>query len=101
MADSEFVEEFFRIERETQETRILVRMISWDGPYTPVSKWVPGLTLSDDASATDVDEAISTLLQDPKFFCLCEECSERKPVGWMHDERICQGCASRNHGVVY
>jgi hypothetical protein len=101
MADSELIEDFFRTERDVEATRILVRTISWHGPHTPVSRWVKGATLSCEAAAPDVEKAVQALLRNPKFFAVCGECSERKPVGYMHDEIMCQGCASRNHGVVY
>ena len=99
--DSELVAEFFRTERVEGETRVFVRMISWRGAHTPTSTWVPGTTLSGDSTDTEVDEAIRTLLQHSRFFRTCVECCKRKPVGWMDDERICQSCATRNHGVVY
>lgn len=99
--DSELTTEFFRTERVEGEIRILVRMISCRGPHTPTSTWVPATTLSGGATATEVDEAIRTLLLDSGFFRTCRECYKRKPVGWMDDEHICQACATRNHGVVY
>jgi len=99
--DSELIAEFFRTERVEGETRILVRMISWRGPHTPTSTWVPGTTLSGGATDTGVDEAIRTLLRNSRFFRTCRECRKRKPVGWMDDDHICQACATRNHGVVY
>jgi rRNA maturation endonuclease Nob1 len=36
-----------------------------------------------------------------KYFQRCQECDKLKPVGWMHDSKICQGCAQKKHGVVY
>lgn len=38
---------------------------------------------------------------DRRFFMPCRECGEKQPKGWMHDSKICQCCASKNHGVVY
>jgi len=99
--DSELIAEFFRTERDSDETRILVRTISWRGAHTPTSTWVPGTTVSSGATDTEVDEAVLTLLHDPRFFRTCRECCKRKPVGWMDDEIVCQACATRNHGVVY
>jgi hypothetical protein len=99
--DSELIAEFFRTERDSEQTRVLVRMISWRGPHTPTSTWVAGITLSGSPAASEVDEAVRTLLLDSRFFRTCRECCKSKPVGWMDDEHICQACATRNHGVVY
>lgn len=53
------------------------------------------------ATADEVAQAIRDLLEDPKLFRVCAECHERQADGWMHDNRICQGYAERNHGVVH
>ena len=34
-------------------------------------------------------------------FRVCAECGERNPPEWMHNDALCQTCASRNHGVAY
>jgi hypothetical protein len=86
MNDFDLGEEFFRTEREVDETRILVRTISWKGPHTPVITWVLARTLRVGASDMEVEAAIQQLLRDPKFFRVCEECSRRYPIGHMHDE---------------
>ena len=101
MTDRELLTEFIRIERAEKEVQILVREIRWEGPHTPVSSWVIGSSLPDTASEADVEKATARILEDDGYFQVCNECGERKPPGWMNDERICQGCAVANHGVVH
>ena len=99
MNDRELLEEFIRVERDADQVRIMVCKIHWDGPYTPVSTWVIGMELPATATETKVNSATASILEDVRYFRVCRECEQRKPVGWMHDDRICQGCAEANHGV--
>ncbi len=101
MTDSELINDFIRVEKTLAEIRILVREISWDGPHTPISRWKNGASLSPTVSEADIQDALAGMLDDPSYFRRCTECGNRNPIGWMHDECICQGCAERNHGVVY
>ena len=101
MTDRELRKEFIRIEKTQNEVQILVHEIRWEGPHTPVSTWVIGSSLPDTASEADVEKATARILEDDGYFQVCNECVERKPLGWMHDGRICQGCAVANHGVVH
>jgi hypothetical protein len=39
MSDRELLEEYVRVQRDADQTRIMVREIHWDGPHTPVSTW--------------------------------------------------------------
>ena len=101
MTDRELREEFVRVEKTENGVQILVREIRWDGPHTPISTWVVGKSLPATASEADVEKATSRILEEDGCFQVCNECGERKPLGWMHDETICQGCAVANHGVVH
>ena len=101
MNDREFLEEFVRVKRTENSVQILVRKIRWEGPHTPISTWVTGRSLPDTASEAAIEKATASLLEDHRYFRTCLECGERKPFGWMNDERICQGCAEANHGVVH
>ena len=101
MNDRELLDEFVRVERDADQVRIMVREIHWDGPHTPVSTWVLGQELPVTATETEVNSATLSILDDARYFRPCRECEQRKPVGWMHDDRICQGCAEANHGVVH
>lgn len=35
------------------------------------------------------------------LFRTCTECAGVMPPEWMHNRSYCQGCAQRNHGVIY
>ena len=101
MNDRELRREFVRVERTEERVQILVREIRWDGPYTPISTWAIARTLPAIPSESEIENAVARILEDDRYFQVCNECGERKPLGWMHDESICQGCAEANHGVVH
>ena len=101
MTDRELRKEFVRIEKTQNEVQILVHEIRWEGPHTPIHTWAVGKRLPDTASEAEIEKATSGILEDDSYFRVCNECGERKPLGWMHDGTICQGCAVANHGIVY
>ncbi len=101
MNDRELRKEFIRIETTQNEVQILVREIRWEGPHTPISTWAVGKSLPATASEIEIENATARILEDGGYFQVCNECGEHKPLGWMHDGRICQGCAVANHGVVH
>ncbi len=101
MTNHELRKEFIRIETTQNEVQILVHEIRWHGPHTPIHTWAVGKSLPATASEAEVEKATAAILQDHRYFRTCLECGERKPLGWMNDERICQGCAVANHGIVH
>ena len=101
MNDRELGKECLRVERTDTKVKILVREIRWDGPATPISTWVIARTLPATASDSEIENALARILEEDGYFQVCNECGERKPLGWMHGGGICQGCAQANHGVVY
>ncbi len=101
MTDRELRKEFIRVERSEEKVQILVHEIRWDGPHTPVHTWAAGKILPATASEADVEKATARILEDDSYFQVCNECGERKPLGWMLNESLCQECAQANHGVVY
>ena len=101
MTDRELRKEFIRIEKTPNEVQIFVREIRWEGPHTPSHTWAVGKRLPATASDAEIEEATVRILEDDGYFRVCNECGERKPVGWMLNERLCQECAQANHGVVY
>ena len=101
MPDRELRKEFIRIETTQNEVQILVHEIRWDGPHTPIHTWAVGKRLPATASEAEIDKATVGILRDDRFFRVCLECGERKPLGWMLNENLCQECAQANHGVVY
>ena len=101
MTDRELRKEFIRIKKAPNEVQILVHKIRWEGPHTPIHTWAVGKSLPATAFEADVEKATARILEDHRYFRVCDECGERKPVGWMLNEGICQECAQANHGVVY
>ncbi|MFT7620611.1 MAG: hypothetical protein ACI97A_004268 [Planctomycetota bacterium] len=97
MTDDELTEKFVRIDGLSLE----VLMISWDGPHSPISEWRQAETLEPDPSQAKIDRAVKAVLSNPNFFRVCYMCEQRNPVGWMHSEDVCQGCAENHLGVVH
>ncbi len=100
MNDTELLKDFVRVERTGKQVQILVRKIRWEGPHTPIHKWVVGKSLPNTASEAEIENAAARILENPLYFRTCAECNEKKPFGW-NDGSICQRCAEVNHGVVY
>ena len=101
MTDRELRKEFIRIEKTPNEVQIMVHEIRWEGPHTPIHTWAVGKNLPAAASEAAIENAKAGILEDHRYFRTCLECGERKPVGWMFNESICQECAQASHGIVY
>ncbi len=101
MNDRELRKEFVRVERTEKKVQILVHKIRWDGPHTPIHTWAVAESLPNTASEAAIKNAAARILENPRYFRTCTECGQRKPLGWMQNDRICQECAVVNHGVVH
>ena len=101
MNDTELLKEFVRVEMTENGIQILVREIRWQGPHTPISSWVISRSLPATASEAEIENATVRILRDERYFRACLECGERKPLGWMQNDRSCQECAVVKHGVVH
>jgi len=101
MNDEEVIANFIRIKRTETAVKVYVRQIYWNGPHRPIAVWTLASELDSNSNDVDIDRVVHTILSDRRYFRVCVECKKRKPVGWMHDDRICQSCAEKNHGVVY
>ena len=103
MTDQDLIAQFLRTVPSAPDggTVIEVCEISWPHPHEPEGTWVTVTELPAGASQERIDRQISKILRNRKYFRVCQECGERKPVGWMHNARICQGCAEKHHGVCY
>ena len=99
MTDEEIKRQFIRI--SPSGNRLEVETISWDGPHTPTSKWVDFGPIPKTAGTVEINAVMERALACKRFFRRCETCKILNPLGWMHDARICQGCAQRDLGVVY
>lgn len=101
MDDQQLIDEFIRTTPSDTGVLIEVLIIDWPTPSQPVSSWVAAATVRGTPSLEKLQERVLRVLGTKKYFRVCGECGERNPMGWMHDNKICQSCAERNHGVVY
>jgi hypothetical protein len=98
----ELTKKFIEIDRNPDSVVIRVCQISWGGrPHTPVSEWTTVMELPAASDSDRIDLAVTGILSDETYFCVCNECGERNPRGWMDGPGLCQECAVRNHGIVY
>jgi hypothetical protein len=95
------LKEFIKIEKCKTSTQLFVKEIIWESPHTPTENWILISEVDSNSDKATVDEMIKAILMNEKYFKTCKECGEINPDGWMHDNKICQGCATKHHGVVY
>lgn len=101
MSEEEVIEEFIKVYKDRDQVRFYVRRIDWDGPHTPITTTVNVSSFDGEMDDEAIRAEVMRISKDSKHFRRCKECGERNPFGWMHDSKICQSCAERNHGVVY
>jgi hypothetical protein len=101
MNQQQIIKEFIKVEKGNTSTKLFVKEIKWESPHTPTEDWILISEVGFYADKAKVDEMIKAILMNEKYFKTCEECDEINPDGWMHDNKICQGCATKHHGVVY
>jgi hypothetical protein len=89
----------------SREVTIALPVVSWPSPHrTSLGAESEVIFAPDrdealaDRLAPAIERVIATRLAS---FTPCAECQSVNPPEWMHDRRICQGCAERNHGVVH
>ena len=99
--DTEIISRFIKVEQGKSRLNILACSISWPHPHEPLSNWTVAAALPLDSSSGKIDSEIQAVLINKDYFQVCQECGQRKPCGWMHNDAICQGCAEKNHSVVY
>jgi hypothetical protein len=80
--------------------------IEWGGPGTPVEVLRDRVELmvgSDRAaSIRRLEAALGAARQARRrHLARCASCGKLFVPGYMHDDRLCQGCAPRELGVVY
>ena len=101
MNTDELIAEFLKVDRTPELIRILVADTSWPSPSQPETAWRLHAKLPANASEAEIRQAQESALQDTLYFATCGTCRERQPAGWMHDDHICQSCATRDLGIVY
>jgi hypothetical protein len=95
------INEYIEIRKTENDIKILVCKIGWDGPAKMISHWEVEKKLDPRVSKTLIEKAVAQIFEDNRFFQTCSECKERKPIGLMWKENICQSCAANNHGVIF
>jgi hypothetical protein len=101
MTDEELITEFTKVDRKTDVFCIKVALIDWPSPAEPRTRWHVVTRLPSETSERDIAASRRALLKNRRYFRLCNTCRENNPIGWMHDDHICQSCAERTLGVVY
>jgi hypothetical protein len=99
--DAQIIKECIKVEKTDLYVKILVEHTSWLRPHEPYSEWMEGETLPGKVSQSEIQDAVKRVIENHRHFRVCQECGDRKPTGWMHNDRICQGCAEANYGIVY
>jgi len=100
MDDSDLIQNFIRQKAVGDSVHLLVCVINWDGPATPITRWKVAARINVTDSEEKLDAEIELILRDKRYFGICKECGERNPTGWMHSNELCQSCAEK-FGVVY
>ena len=101
MTDKEILNELTDAQPRPNGIAIRVCWITWPHPHEPKTHWHTVAMLLGDAKSRDTVKERRKLLDNKRYFGVCTECRERNPIGWMHDDAICQSCAESNHGIVY
>ena len=101
MDDQQLIDEFIRTTPSESGVLIEFKVIQWTSSYESETHWIPAARVGGSPTPEELQQRVLKVLLDKKYFRVCGECGERNPMGWMHDNKICQSCAERNHGVVY
>jgi len=101
MTDQEIIDEFIEVIEEDAMTRFTVKIIEWPHPAEPVSRPSVVSEVKGRLSPEQIDKEKLRISRMRRYFRRCVECKQLNPVGWMLDTKICQSCASKNHGVVF
>ncbi len=87
-----------------REVEVALPKVTWHGHF-PVLGAEPGSRYPSgrhgDVAAWMRREVGQVVTRRLALFRTCTECDRVIPPEWMHDWSYCQGCAQRNHGVVY
>ena len=81
--------------------RIKAVVVEWDGPYTPIHKFVTVRRLPASATEEEIEREVRAVKADPKYFGTCSRCKRHMPKGNMFSSDYCHGCASSEFNIVY
>jgi hypothetical protein len=99
--DQHLIDDLTRVRDDGDWVVIDVAQIFWPSSSDPDVIWHPIKTLDKPCTAEQILRMRQQLLKRKTFFGLCELCQKRHAQGHMHNNRICQSCASDHLGVVY
>lgn len=100
--DKTIMKDLVRIKKSETGIKLQTCWITWSSPSTPKSHWHTVEILPANSSRKAVYARKQALLDNKRYFMVCNECGERNPIGWMCiEDGYCQGCAEKNHGVVF
>ena len=95
------IDDLIRTEESDQEIIIEAICINWNGPHELIEKWDVVKKIPKNTDKKQIQEAISQVFNNQKYFRNCNECKKTVPIGYMHDKVICQACAPNKYGIVY
>lgn len=74
-----------------------------DGWHVSRPYWdlVKAASVPKDATADVISQTADAVLQNKKYFVVCDECSAHVPAGYMHCDAYCTGCAQSKYRIVY
>jgi len=101
MSNTDLVQRYTRVRTLANTIEIQVAMVEWISSHESELIWHTVEQLHCDTTDESLAAKQQALLDDLCYFKMCNECNERFPVGRMHNNKICQGCAEQKHSVVY
>ena len=93
--------EFIKVEQSETKTSILYCEITWPYPHEPKVTWIEFESIEVGTTDKKINEAISTITKDNRFFLSFGKCKRVLPLGLMHDGDYCHGCAEKYLEVTY
>jgi len=93
--------DFFKIKKTSENIEIYVKKITWKGSHEFDISWIKTKKMKKDISDSEINAVIKTIVKEDNFFSTCLDCNQRILNDYMHNEKYCQACASKNHGVIY
>jgi len=101
VSDQDLMNELTRVARYEDRIAIQVAWITWPHPHESKTHWHTVRNFKVTENIASINESRKSIINNNNYFCVCSECNERNPRGWMLDDRICQSCAEKNHGINF
>tara|TARA_B110000305_G_scaffold144345_1_gene160507 strand:- start:272 stop:697 length:426 start_codon:yes stop_codon:yes gene_type:complete len=78
-----------------------VATLEWPHPHEPARKWHIINHWAEEPSTEIRRQAESAILQDTRYFKTCSMCNSVTNVGYMHSDKVCDGCAEKHLGIIH